>query len=67
MHENIKIIDKAVKILSDNLGQNTAMLYKNFYSNKNNKEILLSINELLVELVGSNNAKKQMQKLYKLI
>ena len=58
-----QLIDEACLIISNNLGQEIAGKYKKYYDNKNEKTILMSINQLLTELVGAENAQKQLQEL----
>lgn len=55
-----KIRKKAISLISENFGESTAKLYKEYYQNKELNEIKLSIKELLTELVGPKNAKKQL-------
>lgn len=62
--ENKKqLIEKACEIISNNLGDVMAGHYRNFYQDKNLEVILFSVGELLNEMVGEENAKKQMEKL----
>lgn len=57
---NEKVINAACQLIADNLGQTTAEQYREFYKNKDRDTIIVSVHELLSELVGPENAKKQM-------
>ncbi len=61
-----KLIQESCEIISKNLGPVTADYYKEFYQNKDLPEIQSSILELLNEIVGPKNAKKQLQILNKI-
>ncbi len=62
--ENKKqLIEKSCEIISNNLGDVMAGHYRNFYQDKTPEVILFSVGELLNEMVGEENAKKQMEKL----
>ena len=65
MTNNKKIIEKACKLISDNLGIDTANCYKEFYNDKDEKTILASLKELLVEILGEKAAKKQLKNINK--
>ncbi|HAT73974.1 MAG: hypothetical protein US30_C0014G0003 [Candidatus Moranbacteria bacterium GW2011_GWF2_36_839] len=69
MNEQINeaVISKACEVISSNLGEMTAGYYREFYKNKSPDIILSSLNELLLELVGSQNAEKQINEVKKLI
>lgn len=56
-----KLKQKAVQLISENFGESTAKLYDDYYSGKSDKEIKTSVKELLTELVGPKNAKKQLK------
>lgn len=58
-NENI-LIDKACEIISFNLGEMTAVYYREFYKNKSPDIILSSLEELLLELVGPKIAKEKI-------
>ena len=60
-----KLINNAVKIINDNFGSDTARLYRDFYTSKDEKTIIESCKELLSELVGPVNASRQLRQLYK--
>ena len=62
-----KIIKEACKIISNNLGDITAGYYREFYRDKNPDVIVMSLSEILEEIVGSQNAEKQVQKIKNLI
>lgn len=53
-------IDNACQLIADNLGQTTADQYRAFYKNKDRDTIIISVSELLTEMVGPENARKQM-------
>ena len=61
MENNEQAVGAACQLIADNLGQTTAEQYKEFYKNKDRDTIVVSVSELLTELVGPENAKKQMQ------
>ncbi len=61
-----KIIQKSFEIISRNLGPVTAGYYKKFYLEKEESEILASMQELLSEVLGPKNAKKQMKELQRI-
>lgn len=61
MENNEKAINAAFQLIADNLGETTAEQYREFYKNKDRDTIVISVSELLSELVGPENAKKQMQ------
>jgi hypothetical protein len=50
MDEDVK--QKVIHIIGDYLGDSTAQLYKEFYQNKDDSLILISIKELLIEYLG---------------
>lgn len=56
-----RLIIKAVEVISDNFGESTAKLYEEYYQTKSDKEIKTSLKELITELVGPTNAKKQLK------
>lgn len=58
-----EIIKKAGQIILENFGEISANYYQEFYKTRTREEILLSLNELLQELVGPVNAKKQLRDL----
>ena len=61
------IVEKACNIISSNLGDMTAGYYREFYKNKSPDLILDSLNELLLDLVGPENTKKQIEEIKKYI
>lgn len=63
MAEKNLLIDEACKIISDNLGEYTARMYRKFYAGKSQDIILSSLNQLLTELIGPMGAQKQINKL----
>lgn len=60
-------VSKACEVISSNLGEMTAGYYREFYKNKSPDIILSSLEELLLELVGPQNAKKQISEVKKTI
>ena len=64
---NEVVVSKACEIISSNLGEMTAGYYREFYKNKSPDVILNSLEELLLELVGSKNAQKQIGEVKKII
>lgn len=69
MNEQINevVISKACEVISSNLGEMTAGYYREFYKNKSPDIILSSLNELLLELVGPQNAEKQIEEVKRVI
>lgn len=62
MSEKI-IIEAALKIIRDNLGDYTANLYKDFYADKEVPTIIDSVSQLMEEIVGEQNSKIIIQEL----
>jgi hypothetical protein len=60
----VEIINQACSIIRQNLGETTAEMYKKFYETKGEHEILLSVQELLIEIVGPVNADTQLKPLF---
>lgn len=56
-------INAAVKLIENNLGGEFARLYQEFYKDKTNEEILVSVRELLSEVVGPEMADEQVNNL----
>ena len=61
------IVEEACEIISNNLGDITAGYYREFYQGKTPEIITSSLAEILEELVGSQNAEKQVKKIKSLI
>ena len=59
-----EIINQACRIIRQNLGETTAEMYKKFYKTKGEHDILLSVRELLIEIVGPANAEVQLKPLF---
>ena len=59
-----EIIEQACRIIQVNLGKTTAEMYEKFYATKAEQEILLSVRELLIEIVGPQNAQDQLRGLF---
>lgn len=57
------LLDKALKIIADNMGEYTANLYRDFYKDKDAQTIAISVKELLVEIIGENNANELVKEL----
>lgn len=55
---------EALKLIKDNLGEETSRLYKDFYSDKSDDEVFTSVKELLSEINGAEMAKQQVKKVY---
>jgi hypothetical protein len=53
----------AVEEISDTLGQKTAEMYSAFYADKSQDIIRMSLTELLIEVVGEDQAKMRMAKI----
>jgi len=52
------IKDKAIEIITDYMGSMTAKAYHKFYETQDDKTILASLKELLVEYLGASSAQK---------
>lgn len=61
--KNNKILDSALCILTKHFGERTAVLYENFYSQKNDEEIILSLQDILSEQLGVKKCKQIMEEL----
>ncbi len=57
---NAKLVKKAVELINLNFGEYMGDLYNDFYKEKSDSEILQSLESLLEDLLGENNAKKQI-------
>ncbi|MBI5044633.1 MAG: hypothetical protein HZC02_01795 [Candidatus Levybacteria bacterium] len=53
----------AVEEIADTLGKKTATMYSEFYKDKPSEVIKVSLEELLTEVVGKQQARKRMTKL----
>jgi hypothetical protein len=60
---SIYLVNKACDIIADQLGENTASSYRIFLQNESPKEVIDSLKGLIDDLVGSENAKKQLKEL----
>lgn len=58
---------EATKIIVNNLGVSTAKLFEPLFLGKTRQEIIASLENLLVEFVGKDNADKQLEGLIKKI
>lgn len=56
--------DTATRIILDNFGVATAKLYEANFASKSKEEITASLEKLLVEFVGRENASKQINRLF---
>ena len=65
--ESEVIVNKACELISSNLGEMTAEYYREFYRNKSPDLILVSLKELLLELVGPKSTEKQIEELKNII
>lgn len=61
MADKEKLLDETIKVIGENLGNYTADIYKNFYSDKSAEEIFISAQELLSEAIGPANTEKQLK------
>ncbi|MBD3310938.1 MAG: hypothetical protein GF349_00375 [Candidatus Magasanikbacteria bacterium] len=59
-----KLINDVAQVLHDVLGGFTVERYKEFYMERTPKEIVMSSEELLSELLGPKQAKERMKNLY---
>ena len=55
----------AVQLISDNFGETTARMYSEFYADKDGDTIIISVKEMLVELLGEKKAQEKLAPLYK--
>jgi hypothetical protein len=58
-YHNIK--EKAVNIIASYFGANTAGLYKEYYKDKNEDLVIISLRELLTEIVGVDKAENVLK------
>jgi hypothetical protein len=58
--EKEELIKKACYLISANLGEVTSEYYQDFYQKIDEPMIIKSVEELLVELVGPDNARAQL-------
>jgi lipoate synthase len=58
------LIEHVTSVISDNLGNEAARLYREYYQSIDSRHVLASIEALLKDLVGENNAKKQLCTLF---
>lgn len=58
-----RVLESALKIISDNLGDYTAQLYKDFYNSQEPEIIIISVSELMTDMLGAQNADKIVQEL----
>lgn len=65
-NNNKSLLEEACKIVYLNFGSETAQLYKAGLKDKAEKEILMSLEASLGELVGPKNAEIQIAELRKL-
>jgi hypothetical protein len=65
MDNNVDFKKEAISLIIDNLGETMGSYYEKYYQDKSDKEILLSLKELLSETVGTQNAQRQLQFLIK--
>ncbi len=52
---------KAVEIISDYMGEDTAKMYSDFYQTQSDDVVLISITQLLGEYVGEPQAKEILE------
>ena len=57
---NIKT--KAVELIKNYMGNETAKLYAGFYQDQEEENVLMSVSELLTEYIGSSQAKEVLIK-----
>lgn len=56
-------MEKALQLISDNLGDYTANLYRDFYKDKDRDTIIKSAEELLNEMLGESNTQELIEHL----
>ena len=64
MSDKKNIKEQAVKIIAYNFGQTTARMYGEFYKDKSENVVLVSVKELLIEAVGERKAQEEVTGLY---
>lgn len=60
MNETQQLVDEACRLIGLHIGERTALLYKDFYRDKDEETVLASIGELLSEVVGESQAKREL-------
>lgn len=60
MSESQQLVDEACQLIGLHMGKKTAMLYKDFYKDKDSETVLASVEELLSEVVGESQAKREL-------
>ncbi|HCI05358.1 MAG: hypothetical protein UX26_C0027G0006 [Parcubacteria group bacterium GW2011_GWC1_45_9] len=61
MPEQSLIKTKAVEIISDYMGEDTAKMYSEFYQTQSDDVILVSITQLMTEYVGDVQTKEILE------
>lgn len=60
-----KLLDRLTNIISDNMGQETAEMYFDFYKFDEPKGLIEGAEQLLTELLGPKIAKEKLLPIYK--
>ncbi|OGV92676.1 hypothetical protein A3B57_01210 [Microgenomates group bacterium RIFCSPLOWO2_01_FULL_47_10] len=60
MNEVTELAKEACGLIAVHMGKQTAQLYQDFYKDKDVRTILLSIEELLSEVIGNQRAKSEL-------
>lgn len=60
MNESQQLIDEACRLIGLHIGEKIALLYRDFYKDKDKETILISVEELLSEVVGDSRAKMEL-------
>lgn len=61
---NDELKDHLVKIISENLGQNTGKLYKQFYHSENPQRLLMVADNMLSNLLGHQKSAEKLSRYY---
>ncbi len=65
MEQISKLQTAAVNLISKYFGQSTAEIYTHFFSGEPDDVIITSLNEIMVDYVGENKAKSEIDKIVK--
>jgi hypothetical protein len=63
MEQTSELQKEAVDMVSKYFGQSTADIYNKFFVGESDSEILASISEIMVEYLGENKAKEEINRL----
>lgn len=60
MLTDAEIRSQAVSLIEMHLGSMTAKMYKDFYGKKSSNDVIVSVKELLSEVIGPEKAEKEI-------